>query len=142
MERPAAVIGERKACTRDAALTCSSGRCPACSSGRCPTCSSGCFPACSSGRCPAWSSETLLRHVDFDIIDTRRCRCEEGLQQKRKGGEERWNEVDGTLLCCFLLLVFPCSVLCCILPLFYVSTAFLYNVLLTRLSSHNFLCLL
>ncbi|KAM5575769.1 hypothetical protein ABKV19_014624 [Rosa sericea] len=46
----------------------------------------------SSGRCPAWfigllpgmvhrvaarhgSSETLLRHVVFDIIDTRRCRC-------------------------------------------------------------------
>ncbi|PRQ32895.1 hypothetical protein RchiOBHm_Chr5g0051481 [Rosa chinensis] len=50
------------------------------------------------------------RHVGFDIIDTRRCRCEEGLQQKREGGGELWNEVlnllSSKILCCFLLLLF------------------------------------
>ncbi|PRQ32607.1 hypothetical protein RchiOBHm_Chr5g0048271 [Rosa chinensis] len=65
------------------------------------------------GAAPAWFHRDAAPHVGFDIIDTRRCRCEEGCNRKEKVVESNGMRSEPFVFqaaCCFLLLVFfpPC----------------------------------
>ncbi|PRQ37456.1 hypothetical protein RchiOBHm_Chr4g0402791 [Rosa chinensis] len=84
----------------------------------------------SSGRCPTWFHQDAAQHVGFDIIDTRRCRCEEGCNRKEKVVESNGMRSEPFVFqaaCCFLLLVvFPrcCAPLSSLFSSFHV--VFLY----------------
>ncbi|PRQ60234.1 hypothetical protein RchiOBHm_Chr1g0378981 [Rosa chinensis] len=80
------------------------------SSGRCPAWFIGTLPGMViGGAAPAWFHRDAARHVGFDIIDTRRCCCEEGCNRKEKVVESNGMRSEPFVFqaaCCFLLLVF------------------------------------